>query len=192
VVNGLRVLAFPEAAVPPILKAQVAALQEDAWPSSAVTPPGPIHDAALEPRSMLLVRDGTVLAALDILSKAITHRGRSYLARGLSTVVTAQKHRRRGHGRALVTAAHDAIAVSGADLAIFTCDWPLRGFYESAGWHWLAGTVLLGGTPAKPLPSDVLGKVAMGDFFPARAKEAAGDFAGARIDLYPGTIDKLW
>ncbi len=190
--NGPHILAFPEADVPPDLKAQVAALQEEAWPSSVAAPQGPIHDAALEPRSLLLIRDGTVLATLDILSKAITHRGRSYLARGLSTVVTGRAHRHRGHGRALVAAAHGAIAASGADLAIFTCDRPLRGFYESAGWQWLTGTVLLGGTPAEPLPSDVLGKVAMGDFFSAHAKESAGDFTGVLIDLYPGTIDKLW
>jgi hypothetical protein len=51
-----------------------------------------------------------------------------------------------------------------------------------------------GGTPGTPFPSDQPGfdKVTMGDFFSAAAREEQGLFCSARIELYPGEIDKPW
>ncbi len=141
---------------------------------------------------MLLIDGEHVLAALDILSKEIVHRGERYAASGLSTVVTDESVRRKGYGRHLVEAAHERIAKSGADLGIFTCDTSLEAFYERAGWQVLPGTVLIGGTPDSPVPSDQFEKVTMGSFFTRRAKRHRREFVGSRIDLYPGEIDKLW
>ena len=80
----------------------------------------------------------------------------------------------------------------GADLGIFTCDSYLMRFYEGAGWKHLPGTVLIGGTPEEPFPSDQFDKVTLARFFSAKAKDAEADFVGARIELYPGEIDTLW
>ena len=135
---------------------------------------------------MALVADGRVLAALDILSKEIEHAGERYAASGLSTVVTDEAVRRRGHGRRLVSAAREAIAASGADLGIFTCDRPLGPFYESAGWTVVPGAVLVGGTPDAPFPSDQWDKVTLAAFFSAKARRGAPSFADSRIGLYPG------
>ncbi len=52
--------------------------------------------------------------------------------------------------------------------------------------------MLVGGTPEAPFPSDQWDKVTLASFFSPRAKRAAQQFAGARIELYPGAIDKLW
>jgi GNAT superfamily N-acetyltransferase len=190
--DAVEIVSWPEADVPPDLRLQALALQDQEWPSFRPAEPGPRHDPALHPVSMLLVDDGRVLAALDILSKEITRCGQRYAASGLSTVVTDPTRRRQGHGRALVEAARDAIAASGADLGIFTCDSPLQAFYESAGWQVLPGTVLVGGTPAAPFPSDQFDKVTMACFFTARAQASAPAFVGCRIELYPGDIDRLW
>ena len=127
-----------------------------------------------------------MLAALDILSKELEHAGERYAASGLSTVVTDEALRGRGHGGRLVAAAHARIAASGADLGIFTCDRPLGPFYESAGWTLLPGTVLVGGTPEAPFPSDQWDKVTLASFFSPRVRQAAERFVGARIGLYPG------
>ncbi len=168
-------------------------LDQQAWPGDSDAPARtPRHDPALRPVSMTLVADGRVLAALDILSKEIEHAGERYAASGLSTVVTDEAVRRRGHGRRLVVAAREAIAESGADLGIFTCDRPLGPFYESAGWTVIPGAVLVGGTPEEPFPSDQWDKVTLASFFSAKAQRGAGSFAGARIALFPGSIDKLW
>jgi hypothetical protein len=91
-----------------------------------------------------------------------------------------------------VEAAREAIEASGVDLGIFTCDRPLQAFYEGAGWQLLPGTVLVGGTPESPFPSDQFDKVTMARFFSPRARDRADTFVGSRIELYPGAIDKLW
>jgi aminoglycoside 2'-N-acetyltransferase I len=94
-----------------------------------------------------------------------------------------------------VTAARDRMMLTpGLDPGMFTCDRPLQRFYESAGWQLLTGTVLIGGTPGAPFPSDQPGfdKVTMGDSFSAAARRQHGLFLGTRIGLYPGEIDKLW
>ncbi|GAA3050511.1 hypothetical protein GCM10020000_34220 [Streptomyces olivoverticillatus] len=93
-----------------------------------------------------------------------------------------------------MAAARTEIAERGADLGLFTCDRELRGFYEGAGWQVLEGTVLVGGTPQEPFPSDREGfdKVTVASFFTDRAKRDAEAFRGCRIELYPGVIDRLW
>ena len=99
-----------KAATPADLRAQVVQLQEQAWPSEPGSEPcadAPTHDQALRPLSMVLVDEGTVLAALDILFKEIVHGGRRFAAGGLSTVVTNERARGRGYGGQLVSAARE-------------------------------------------------------------------------------------
>ncbi|MFF3158370.1 MULTISPECIES: GNAT family N-acetyltransferase [Streptomyces] len=192
----MRILSFPEEATPSELRVQVLELQHQAWPSDGDGPaPGaPTHDPALKPLSMLLMDGGRVLSALDILSKEIVHAGQRFAAGGLSTVVTHREARGSGHGRRLATAARDMMIARNLDLGLFTCDRPLQAFYESAGWHLLPGTVVIGGTPRAPFPSDRLGfdKVTMADFFSAASRQAQASFQHTRIELYPGEHDKLW
>ncbi|GHC74158.1 GNAT family N-acetyltransferase [Streptomyces cinnamoneus] len=182
---------FAECEIPSALRLQAQAVREEAWPGLG----GGAHDSALDPRTMLFVTpDGEVTAALDILSKDLVHDGRTYRASGLSAVATAEEHRGKGHGRRLVAAAREAIAHSGADLGLFTCDSGLRRFYGSAGWTVLEGAVVIGGTPEEPFPSDGPGfdKVTMAGFFTERARRHADTFRCSRIGLYPGEIDRLW
>lgn len=194
--SGLvEIVVFGEQDTPAELRAQVVALQEAAWPTGRRSGAAePTHDPALRPLSMLLVEAGEVFAALDILSKDLEHAGCRFTAGGLSTVVTRQDVRGRGLGGRLVAAARDVMAGSGLDLGLFTCDRPLRGFYERAGWRLLPGAVLVGGTPADPLPSDdpAFDKVVLADFFSAVAQAARESFSDCHIELYPGDIDKLW
>ncbi|MGH3416724.1 MAG: GNAT family N-acetyltransferase [Actinocrinis sp.] len=195
----MQIVSFPEADTPPELRAQALALQAEAWPSLGAPEREPGHDPLLHPLSMLLVEDGRVLATLDILSKEIVHAGRRLTAGGLSTVVTCEGLRGKGLGRQLVTAARELMAGHTSafrrlDVGLFTCDRPLLGFYERAGWQLLPGTVLVGGTPAEPFPSDQPGfdKVTLGGFFTRAGREARASFPHARVALYPGEIDKLW
>lgn len=188
----MRIVTFPEAEVPRDLRLQVVAMQDEAWPLDQPEGSTPGHDPVLRPLSMLLVERGQVLAALDVLSKEIVHGGKRFAASGLSTVVTDPGHRGKGYGRRLVAAALRVMADSGADLGIFTCDRHLLPFYERAGWEWLPGTVLIGGTPEAPFPSDQFDKVTMAAFFSRRALVAAQSFVGARVELYPGEVDRLW
>jgi len=188
----MRVLSFPQPAVPAALWAQVLTLREQAWPRRAGEP-SIGHHPALQPVTVLLMDDReAVLASLAILSKEIAHNGERFAASGLSTVVTDQSQRGRGYGHQLVTAARGQIAAGGADLGIFSCDPELAGFYRRAGWRVLPGTVLIGGTPENPFPSDRLGKLVLAELFTDHARAHAASFDQARIELYPGEIDTLW
>lgn len=193
-VPRLRIVSHPEAQVPPALRRQVVRLQDLAWPPPAAspTPPAPWHDVRLRPLSVLLLDGDRVVSALDILSTEIRHAGLAFAVSGISAMVTDPQARSRGHGRRLAAAARDLMRVSGVDLGVFTCDRELQPFYASAGWTPLPGSVLIGGTPVQPFPSDRLDKVVMASFFSPRAMAAASSFVGARIELYPGLIDKLW
>jgi aminoglycoside 2'-N-acetyltransferase I len=189
----MRVVSYPEHAVPRELRAQMVALQNQAWPSDGPPTLAPRHDGALDPVSALLVDDDVrVLSAIDILSKPIDHAGRSFDASGISAMVTDERRRGEGFGRALARAALTIMREAGADLGIFTCDRHLQGFYEGAGWEYLPGTVLVGGTPQDPFPSDRFDKVTMASFFSAQANAARERFVEARVELFPGDIDKLW
>lgn len=193
--STLRVTTFKEADVPGVLRVQMVRLQDRVWPGDEPSDGRPWHDPALAPLSMLLVRDdNTVLAALDILSKELEHAGERWSASGLAAVVTDEAERGRGHGSQLVGEAYKRIESSGVDIGLFTCDAPLQAFYERAGWEHLPNTVLIGGTPDDPFPSDQDGfdKVTLGSFFSERAQARRDAFVGARIELYPGPIDRLW
>ena len=183
----MQLLCYSEPVVPEPLRRQVLRLRAQVWPPDG----DDLHDPALRPLSMLLVEDGAVRSALDVLSTTIVHRGSTYAVSGLSTVVTDQAYRGAGYGRRLVSAAKLQIADSGADLGLFTCDRPLQSFYESAGWTTL-DAVLIGGTREDPFPSDQFDKVTMAAFFSELGKANAVQFEHSRIELYPGDIDKLW
>jgi aminoglycoside 2'-N-acetyltransferase I len=83
----MGIISSPEADLLPELRAQ-GEVAASGLASDKPLEVGPTHDPAMHPVSMLLVEDGRVFAALDILSKDITHGGRIYAASGLSTVVT--------------------------------------------------------------------------------------------------------
>jgi aminoglycoside 2'-N-acetyltransferase I len=186
-----EIVSFADSELPADLRDQVDALEAQAWPPDPALP-AHRHDPLLKPVAMVMIVGGNVVSSLSILSKDVVHQGIRFSASGLSAVVTDQAMRRRGYGNDLVVAGREAIHGSGVDLGIFTCDEPLLGFYVRAGWEPLAGTSLIGGTPSVPLPSDLFAKVAVGAFFTEHARRYAASFRGARVEIYPGEIDRLW
>jgi predicted GNAT family N-acyltransferase len=193
--RGVELLSFPEMAVPVELRIQVREIQRQQWPlADQPDLERPVHDPRLGTHTMLLVEDETVVASLDLLFKRISHTGVLFEVGGLSTVVTRETSRGRGLGLQLITAAREAMGARGLDAALFTADRHLSPFYERAGFQVLLGTVLIGGTPDAPFPSDQPGfdKVTLGEFYSPAARAARFAFDHARVELFPGEIDKLW
>jgi GNAT superfamily N-acetyltransferase len=186
--TACRIVRYPQAELPAGLRAEQLRLHRQAWPETEDAG----HDPELNPLTMLLLDGQKALAVLDILSKVIEHHGHRYKVSGLSAVVTDEAHRGHGYGLELVREARQTMAERGRDLGIFTCDAELAGFYQQAGWQLLPGTVLIGGTREQPFPSDQFDKVTLGSLFTQHAREHATEFEHARIELYPGDIDKLW
>ncbi|MEO7286801.1 MAG: GNAT family N-acetyltransferase [Jatrophihabitantaceae bacterium] len=200
----VRIASYSDADLPAGIAEQVRALIQQAWPAeppepaepAETTEPGGLsatgHDPALSPITMVLTRGSTVLSCLSVLSKPIVHGAASYLASGISTMVTDRTQRRHRYGLRLASAARQFMARSGADLGVFTCDRSLQDFYLQAGWSHFDQTVLIGGTRQDPLASDQFDKVCLGSLFSTRAIAASTTFIATRIELYPGAIDRLW
>jgi hypothetical protein len=105
-------------------------------------------------------------------------------------VLTVPAFRGKGYGERVVRAATAFMEQDRADIGLFTCDPSLRTFYERCGWTQLEGASLVGGTRARPFPSDSLGKITFARFFSARAQARRDDFMGAaiRLDLREGDL----
>jgi GNAT superfamily N-acetyltransferase len=168
------------------LRAQTLDALHVEWPSAfsgAQAERTELNFPALHAMIFSLVVDGQLASHLSVPRKSIEHRGESYQACGLSGVLTVPAFRGKGYGEQVVRAATEFMEEDGADIGVFTCDPPLRPFYERCGWTVLEGAALVGGTRAKPFPSDTLGKITFARFFSARAQARKNDFAGTPIWL---------
>ena len=202
------VVAFREPDLPPLLKAGAIEVLEGAWPSGRSLEERmarPLANRAYDPMCLLLVdgevereaQHAQVLAFLVIPTKRIVHAGRGYVASGLSAVSTHPAHRGRGHGGLLVRRAYEWIAASDVDLAIFTCDSPLAGFYESCGFTPMPTTTVVGGTRQQPFRADSIispdgyRKVTMMAAISGDARSRSSEFADSDVYLEL-TAGDLW
>jgi aminoglycoside 2'-N-acetyltransferase I len=174
----------------PALAAGLRRITELAWPGADAR-----HDPASDPEVFVVEEDGHVVAGCAVLTKSVSHGERRWRVSGLSAVVTDPDHRRRGYGALVAAEARRWIlAENRADVGLFSCDRPVAPVYERAGWTVLEGTVLIGGTPSDPFPSDAPGmdKVVLAAW-PAGSERSIRDaFLGARVELHPGEVDRLW
>jgi len=190
----IEIIVCPEEELPGDLKRQILEALRAEWPrafSGAKAGREELNDPALHPAICALVVDGQLASHLSVPQKVIEHRGESYKAYGLSGVLTVPAFRGKGYGERVVRAATAFMEQDGADVGLFTCDPPLRTFYERCRWTVLEGAWLVGGTRARPFPSDTLDKITFARFFSARAQVHEKDFVGAAIWLELGEGD-LW
>ena len=190
----IEIIACLEAELSDDLKGQTLEALRAEWPaafSGAKAERIQLNDPALHAMIFSLVVDGQLASHLSVPRKSIAHRGESYKACGLSGVLTVPAFRGEGYGERTVRAATAFMEEDGADVGLFTCDPPLRMFYERGGWAVLEGASRVGGMRARPFPSDMLGKITFARFFSARAQIHEKDFVGAAIWLELGEGD-LW
>jgi GNAT superfamily N-acetyltransferase len=189
----IEITACPEEELSDDLLRQTLAVLRAEWPaafSGAKSNQTELNDPALHAMIFSLVLDGQLASHLSVPRKTIIHRCEPYKAYGLSGVLTGPAFRGKGYGERVVRAATAFMEQDGADVGLFTCDPPLRRFYERCGWTRLEGASLVGGTRAKPFPSDTLGKITFVRFFSARAQAHENNFmdAAIRLDLRVGDL----
>jgi GNAT superfamily N-acetyltransferase len=190
----IEIIACLEEEIADDLKGQTLEALRAEWPaafSGANVERTQLNDPALHAMIFSLVADGQLASHLSVPRKSIAHCGEPYKACGLSGVLTIPAFRGKGYGERTVRAATAFMEEDGADVGLFTCDPPLRTFYERCGWTVLEGAWLVGGTRAKPFPSDTLDKITFARFFSARAQAHEKDFVDAAIWLELGEGD-LW
>jgi GNAT superfamily N-acetyltransferase len=182
----IEVIACLEEELPDDLRRQTVEALRDEWPgafSGEKADRTQLNDPALHAMIFLLLVDSHLASHLSVQRKTIVHRGETYKAYGLSGVLTVPTFRGKGYGEWVVRAATAFMEQDGADIGLFTCDPPLRAFYERCGWTMLEGASLVGGTRARPFPSDTLGKITFARFFSDRAQARRNDFADTAIWL---------
>jgi GNAT superfamily N-acetyltransferase len=189
----IEIIACPEEELSDDLLRQTLEALRGEWPgafSGAKADRTELNDPALHAMIFSLVVDGQLASHLSVPRKTIVQRGEPYKAYGLSGVLTVPAVRGKGYGEQTVRAATAFIEQDGADVGLFTCDPSLRPFYERCGWIQLEGASLVGGTRAKPFPSDTLGKLTFARLFSARAQARRNDFMDAviRLDLREGDL----
>jgi aminoglycoside 2'-N-acetyltransferase I len=187
------VIIYAQADCPSNIREQIIHLLRNEWPQTFIRnkPEWPTESLELDPISLVLMINGLVVSHGAVLRKSINHCGVSYLAFGLSSVVTSSSFRRQGFGRRIFKYATRYMEQEKADIGIFTCDPYLENFYFSYGWEVAKKTPLVGGTPAKPFSSDRLGKLTLIHFFSWKAKKNRKIILSAPIFLDLGD-GKLW
>jgi aminoglycoside 2'-N-acetyltransferase I len=189
----IEIIVCPEAKLPDDLRTQTLKALRDEWLGAftgAKAGRTQLNDPALHAMIFSLVVDSQLASHVSVPQKTIVHRGEPCRAYGLSGVLTVPAFRGRGYGEQVVRAATAFMEQDGADIGLFTCDPPLRTFYERCGWAVLERASLVGGTRAKPFPSNALGKTTFARFFSACAQARRNDFVDTTIwlDLPEGDL----
>ena len=140
----IEVIACLEEELPDDLRRQTVEALRDEWPgafSGGKADRTQLNDPALHAMIFSLLVDSQLASHLSVQRKTIEHRGETYKAYGLSGVLTVPAFRGKGYGEQIVRAATAFMEQDGADIGLFTCDPPLRTFYERCGWTAAGGRV---------------------------------------------------
>ncbi|HIS91669.1 MAG TPA: GNAT family N-acetyltransferase [Candidatus Alectryocaccomicrobium excrementavium] len=172
------------------MAAQILALEETAWPAdgeNAPFPPAPETYVT----SFVLLDDGRAICHVGIRKSSLSHKEQTYLAYGLSEVVTHPQYQNQGLGSKMLKVARQFILDHRPDISIFTCAPERVSFYTRGGWQAVPGACFVGGTPEKPFRSDALGLITMMMFCSGKAKQHRSEFENADIVFSLGE-NQLW
>lgn len=168
----------------------ILALEDTAWPREPGENAFPSAPETYD-TSFVLMEDGRAVCHVGVRKSVLRHRGREYLAYGLSEVVTLPGFQGRGLASRLIGEAARYIAAQPADISIFTCARERTALYARGGWEVSSGACLVGGTAEEPFRSDSLGLVTMIRFLSPQAMAHREDFTDTDICLELGA-GQLW
>ena len=115
----------------------------------------------------------------------------SFVAYGLSEVVTHPDYQNQGIASKTIKNAAQFIIAQHPDISIFTCAQNRVSFYTRCGWKAVQGACFVGGTKEKPFRSDSLNLVTMMMFISPKGKRHQADFENTDIIFELGE-NQLW
>lgn len=186
----MELIQYPQEALNSQIAREILALERTAWPSDGENEAFPSAPESYV-SSFVWLDQGRAVCHVGIRKSPLLHRGESYLAYGLSEVVTHPDHQNRGLASQAIRQAAAFIASAPCDLSLFTCAPKRVPLYTRGGWAALPGSFLVGGTRARPFYSSRLGLVTMALFLSPKAKKHRKDFEHTDIFLELGE-GRLW
>lgn len=185
----MTLIQYPQQNDNDTLAEQILALEKTAWQIVAEEkfPSAPDTHAT----SFVLFDGETAVCHVGIRRSLLSHKGKDYIAYGLSEVVTRPQYRRKGLASRVIRSALQYIMEQQPDLSIFTCAADRVDFYEKCGWKAERSVSFVGGTTEKPFRSDSLGLITMLLLISPKAKQHQSDFQNTDVIFELGE-GQLW
>lgn len=130
----MKLIQYPQEINGPEIEKIIIELEETAWPSETeieTFPSAPISHVT----SFVLLESNKAICHIGIRKNKFFHMGYTYLAYGLSEVVTHPEYQCKGIGTEMLRTAMDFIISEKPDLSIFTCEPKRVHFYTIGGWQ---------------------------------------------------------
>ena len=186
----MTLIQYPQKKQGPDTAQKILALEHTAWP-----PNGEPEEFPSAPEtyvtSFVLMEGDAAVCHVGVRKSTLCHKGQTYLAYGLSEVVTHPSWQNQGLASNLIREAACYITSQQPDISIFTCAKDKVPFYTRGGWEAVDGANFVGGTKEKPFRSDSLGLVTMMMFLSPKGKRHRADFEHTDIVFELGEY-QLW
>lgn len=186
----MELIQYPQKNSDIIIADKIIVLEHTAWPQDTedkVFPSAP--DTYFT--SFVLIENDMAVCHVGIRKSILHHKGKEYLAYGLSEVVTHPRYQKKGLATQTIKKAAQFIISQQPDISIFTCAKERVGFYTRCGWEAIPGACFVGGSKQKPFRSDSLNLVTMMMFLSPKSKQHRGDFENTDIIFELGE-NQLW
>lgn len=186
----MTLLQYPQEKDDSTIASKIIELEHTAWPEPSEEeqfPSAPNTYAT----SFVWLEKHMAICHVGIRKCTFLHRGESYLAYGLSEVVTHPSYQNQGLASKTIQKAAQFIISQQPDLSIFTCEKHRVPLYEKGGWRAVTDACLIGGTAQRPFRSDALNLITMMMLISPKAKQHKMDFRNTDISLELGE-NQLW
>lgn len=169
---------------------KIIALEDTVWPQDTEDKSFPSAPNTYL-TSFVLIDNDIAVCHVGIRKSILHHKGETYLACGLSEVVTHPHYQKKGLASQTIKKAAHFIISQQVDISIFTCAKERVSFYTRVGWEPIKGACFVGGTKDTPFRSDKLNLVTMMMFISPKAKLHRNDFEDSDIIFELGE-NQLW
>lgn len=186
----MEVIQYPQINCDVKIAEKIIALENTAWSQDtedSIFPSAP--DTYVT--SFVLIEHDIAVCHVGIRKSILHHKGKDYLAYGLSEVVTHPDYRKKGLASQTIKRVVQFIISQQPDISIFTCAKERVAFYTRCGWEAIPGACFVGGIKTKPFRSDSLNLVTMMMFLSSESKQHRTEFENTDIVFELGE-NQLW
>lgn len=186
----MELIQYPQEKYTFNLREKIIDLENTAWPQNTEDEYFPSAPETYV-TSFVFMENDMAVCHVGIRKSMLRHKGETYMAYGLSEVVTRPPYQNKGLASQTIKKAAQFIISQKADISIFTCSHEKVSFYTRCGWEEVPGAHFVGGTKKNPFRSDRLNLVTMMMFISPKSKRNRENFENTDIIFELGE-NQLW